>query len=78
MESIHIKRGQYYETALKDGFLPRFLARGFSDQIAVQEDKHKLVTEVLLKEIKESDGADFDEITFKGNEEDILLTIYRK
>lgn len=78
MESIHVKRGNYYEIALKDGFLPRFLARGFSDQIAVPEDKHKIVTEVILKEMKEKYGVDFDEIYFKGNEEDILITIYRK
>ena len=77
-ETIHIERGQYYEIPLKDGFLPRFLSRGFSDQVAVPEDKHKLVTERLLKELKETYGEHFDEVVFKGNEEDILLTVYRK
>lgn len=77
-EKVRIVRGQYFETALKDGFLPRLLSRGFSDQIAVSEDKHKLVTEMLLKVFKEKYGEKFDEVTFKGNEEDILLTIYRK
>jgi len=76
--TIHIGRGQYYEISLKDGFLPRFLSRGFSDQVAVPEDKHKLVTESLLKELKETYGEYFDEVVFKGNEEDILLTVYRK
>lgn len=77
-EQIHIERGQYFETSLRDGFLPRFLSRGFSDQIAVPEDKHKLVMERLLQSFKERYGENFDEIAFKGNEEDILLTIYRK
>ncbi len=77
-ENIHIERGQYYEILLKDGFLPRFLSRGFSDQVSVPEDKHKLVIEMLLEAFKEKYGENFDEVTFKGNEEDILLTIYRK
>ncbi|MBR3824739.1 MAG: class I SAM-dependent methyltransferase [Lachnospiraceae bacterium] len=77
-EQIHIERGQYFETSLRDGFLPRFLSRGFSDQIAVPEDKHRLVMERLLQSYKERYGENFDEIAFKGNEEDILLTIYRK
>ena len=54
------------------------MLRGFSDQIAVPEDKHKLVIEMLLKEFKEKYGEHFDEVVFKGNEEDILLTVYRK
>ena len=77
-EQIHIERGQYFETSLRGGFLPRFLARGFSDQIAVPEDKHRLVMERLLQSFKERYGENFDEIAFKGNEEDILLAIYRK
>ncbi len=77
-ETIHMERGQYYEIPLKDGFLPRFLARGFSDQVAVPEEKHKLVTEMLLKAFKETYGEHFDEVVFQGNEEDVLLTVYRK
>lgn len=77
-ETIHIERGQYYEIPLKDGFLPRFLSRGFSDQVAVPEEKHKLVMEKLLKEFRERYGEDFDEVVFRGKEEDIMLTIYRK
>lgn len=77
-ETIHIERGQYFETPLKDGFLPRFLSRGFSDQVAVPEDKHELVMEKLFKEFKEKYGENFDEVVFRGNEEDIMLTIYRK
>lgn len=77
-ENIHIERGQYYEIPLRDGFMPRFLARGYSDQVAVPEDKHKLVTEKVVKGLKEKYGEHFDAVAFKGNEEDILLTIYRK
>lgn len=77
-KNVLIERGQFFETSLKDGFLPRFLSRGFSDQIAVPEDKHKLVIEKLLKSLKEKYGENFEEIAFKGNEENILLTIYRK
>lgn len=77
-ETIHIERGQYFEIPLKDGFLPRFLSRGFSDQVAVPEDKHRLVMESLLKELKEKYGENFEEVVFKGNEEDIMLTVYRK
>ncbi len=77
-KNVLIERGQDFETSLKDGFLPRFLSRGFSDQIAVPEDKHKSVIEMLLESLKEKYGENFDEIAFKGNEEDILLTMYRK
>ena len=45
--------------------LPRFFARGFSDQVAVPEEKHKLVLEKLLIEFKEKYGENFDKVTFK-------------
>lgn len=77
-EMIPIERGQYYETPLKDGFLPRFLARGFSDQVLVPEEIHKEVTSALMEEFREKYGEHFDDIPFKGTEEDIMLTVYRK
>ncbi|MBQ7926217.1 MAG: class I SAM-dependent methyltransferase [Lachnospiraceae bacterium] len=77
-ENVYIERGQYYEMPLKEGFLPRFLARGFSEQVLVPVEKHKIVMQKLIAEFKEKYGEGFDDIVFKGNEEDILLTVYRK
>ena len=46
--------------------------------MTVPEEEHKLVMEKLLKECKEKYGENFDEAVFRGNEEDIMLTAYRK
>ncbi len=73
-----IKRGIAYEISLKDGFLARFIERGFSDQVNVPKDLHDEVISNLLNEFEQKYGGDFYGITYKGIEEDILLTIYTK
>lgn len=73
-----IERNRFYEIPLKDGFLPRFLARGFSDQVDVPKNVHDAVIQELLQDFKEKYGEDYTNISFKGMEEDIIITIYYK
>jgi ubiquinone/menaquinone biosynthesis C-methylase UbiE len=73
-----IKRGNIYEIPLKYGFLPRIMCRGFSDQAGVPKDLHDKVINEILNEIKLKYGNNFANKSFKGIEEDLLITIYRK
>lgn len=73
-----IERGNVYENPLKDGFLPRFNGRGFSDQVDVPQDLHDIVMNELLNEAKSKYGEEFSNIAFKGIEEDLLITIFTK
>lgn len=72
------ERNDPYEISIKDGILPRFFARGFSDQVDVPEVLHDSVIAELTQELKERYGEDFTNISFKGMEEDIVVTIYYK
>ena len=73
-----IERGNVYENPLKDGFLPRFNGRGFSDQVDVPQALHDIVMTELLNEAKNKYGEHFSDIAFKGIEEDLLITIFTK
>lgn len=73
-----IERGNYYEIALKDGFLPRFCNRGFSDQVDVPVELHDSVIAELLAESKDRFGEGFADILYKGVEDDLLITAYTK
>ena len=73
-----IRPGNVYETALKDGFLPRFCSRGFSDQTNVPQELHQEVLDGLLTECRERFGHDFAEICFRGMEDDLVITTYAK
>lgn len=73
-----IERDKLYETSLKDGFLPRFFARGFSDQVDVPKSLHNEVISDLLQEYKGIYGENFADISFKGTEDDIVMTVYYK
>jgi len=73
-----IKRGNEYEIPLKDGFLPRFIGRGFSEQVNVPKDLHEEAINKLMNEFKQKYGEDFINITYKGIEDDILMTVYIK
>ncbi len=77
-ETILIERDKEYEIPLKEGFLPRFLSRGFSDQVDVPKELHDKITNQLLSKLKVKYGESFTDISFKGIEEDVLLTIYTK
>ena len=73
-----IEQGNFYEIALKDGFLPRFCSRGFSDQVDVPQELHDEVIAELLAEFKGKFGENFADICYKGIEDDLVITIYTK
>ena len=73
-----IPRGAPYETTLEDGFLPRIINRGFSDQTHVPKDAHEKAIHELLDEFHENYGEDFGRTMFHGVEDDLLITAYRK
>ncbi len=73
-----IKRDGYYENTLQDVFLPRFFGRGFSDQVDVPQELHDQITSELLREFEAQYGDDFAYTSFKGLEQDILITLYHK
>jgi ubiquinone/menaquinone biosynthesis C-methylase UbiE len=73
-----IERGNEYELPIKDWFLPRFVGKGFSEQVNVPKDLHEEVINYLLNEYKQKYGDNFVDIAYKGVEEDILVTIYTK
>jgi SAM-dependent methyltransferase len=67
-----------YSNKLKDGFLPRFLGRGFSDQVDVPANLHNEILAAAVEQIKQKHGENFDETAFYGIEPDIVMTVYRK
>ena len=71
-----ITRDGTYEVLLRDGFLPRFCGRGFSDQTDVPKDIHDEVIDSPMCGFKEKYGDDFADIPFCGVYDDILITIY--
>lgn len=73
-----IKHDGMYEVLLRDGFLPRFCGRGFSDQTDVPKDIHNKVIDGLIREFKEKYGDDFADVPFRDMYDDILITIYTK
>lgn len=77
-ETRVIRHWGRYETKLSDGFLPRFLCRGFSDQTDVPKEAHEAVTELLMKDFRGRYGEDFDSLAYIGRYSDILITVYRK
>jgi SAM-dependent methyltransferase len=73
-----IEQNQPYEIPLKDGFLPRFTSRGFSDQVDVPKDLQDEIITGLLQVFKEKYGESFVDISLKGLEQDMLITMYYK
>ena len=67
-----------YNRKLKDGFLPRFVGRGFSDQVDVPAELHREVISSTIEHMKRIYGADFGEVSFHGIEPDMLVTVYEK
>ena len=66
------------ETALKDGFLPRFAAKGFSDQTQVPTALHKVILNEVLNRCRRMYGTGFDRVVCKEQERDIIITQYIK
>lgn len=77
-DTLLIENNKEYSIMMKDGFLPRFFSKGFSDQVEVPEDIHNQIITQLFASFKEIYGDDFDSIPCVGIETDILLTIYIK
>ena len=73
-----VAHGNKVEMSLRDGFLPRFLARGFFDQVDVSQDVHDEVTTQLLKQVKARYGDNFADVPYIGDEGDIVVTSYVK
>ncbi len=73
-----IERGNPYEIPLKDGLLPRFSARGYSDQVDVPKELHNKVLNILLTQFREKYGDGFENICYRGLEDDLVITIYTK
>lgn len=73
-----IEQGNLYETAMKDGFLPRFCNRGFSDQVDVPQELHNQVIADLLTEFRDRFGEEFADICYKGIEDDLVIIVYTK
>ena len=77
-ETIPIPRGNVYHISLGEGFLPRFMGRGFSDQVNVPGEIHRNITEGLLEEFSGKYGEGFADTVYTGVEEDLLITVYKK
>ena len=73
-----IPRGDKYEIPLKNGFLPRFCGRGFSDQTDVPNEIHNKVIAELMNDCRSGFGNNFADTPFCGVYEDMLVTIYTK
>jgi len=73
-----IPRGGEYQILLKDGFLPRFFGRGFSDQTNVPKELHDKVTAKLLETFREKYGESFADVACRGIETDMVITTYYK
>lgn len=73
-----IEQNQLYIILLKDGFLPRFTSRGFSDQVDVPKDLHDEIITELLQVSKAKYGETFTDVALKGIEQDIVITMYYK
>ena len=77
-EEIVVPVQMTYCNKLQEGFLPRFLGRGFSDQIDVPLELHNEVASIVIEKIKQMYGAGFGELEFHGVEPDVVMTVYRK
>ena len=77
-EEIIIPVQTEFSNKLKDGFIPRFLGRGFSDQVDVPAHLHDEAVRNVIEQLKEKYGNDFDEVSFRGIEPDIIMTVYKK
>ena len=73
-----IERDTPYADRLVDGFLPRFVGRGFSDQVDVPPEIHKAVADKVVASVREKYGKAFENIAYHGIEEDICIYRYKK
>lgn len=78
VETKKIERNKPYFNRLADIWLPRFIGRGFSDQVDVPSDLHKEVCDKVISECRVKYGTLFDTVGFRGVEEDIVITSYIK
>lgn len=78
VETKRIERNKPYFNRLKDIWLPRFLGRGFSDQVDVPPEVHKEVCDKVISECRSQYGTLFDTIGYHGVEDDMVITGYVK
>ena len=78
VETRVIERGTPYFNRLVDIWLPRFLGRGFSDQVDVPPELHKEVCDKVISECSKEYGTLLDTIGYHGVEDDIVITSYVK
>ena len=67
-----------YFNKLVDSWLPRFIGRGYSDQVDVPPELHKTVCGKVIAACRAKYGEKFDTAGFHGVEDDIILTSYIK
>lgn len=72
-ETVRIENGKPYCSLLSDYFLPRFKARGFSDQVDVPQGIHEAVYEKVMAEYRSKYGEKLDTLGFHGVGDDIIL-----
>ena len=77
-EEIILPVQNEYSHKLKDVFLPRFMGRGFSDQVDVPIELHNDIVYKVIEQMKNKYRESFDEVAIHGVESDIVMTIYRK
>ena len=63
---------------LSDYFMPRMIARGFSDQSDVPGDIHQAAIQQVWAEFRDQYHEELDTVTYHMREQDLLLTIYSK
>ena len=78
VETKRIERNKPYFNRLKDIWLPRFLGRGFSDQVDVPPEVHKEVCDKVISECRSQYGTLFDTIGYHGVEDAMVITSYVK
>lgn len=77
-ETKRIEHSKPYFNKLVDSWLPRFIGRGYSDQVDVPPELHKTVCDKVIAACRAKYGEKFDAAGFHGVEGDIILTSYIK
>ncbi len=78
VETKRIERNKPYFNRLADMWLPRFLGKGFSDQVDVPADLHKEVCDRIVADFRARYGEAFDSIGYHGVEDDMIIKCYVK
>jgi ubiquinone/menaquinone biosynthesis C-methylase UbiE len=77
-EEIILPYNKRLSIKMKDYDMPRFISKGYSQQILVPRDAHKNAINNTILQIKNKYGNDFEEEAQDVIESDIKMTLYRK